>query len=111
VAGIAAWVSLEGRTYQLITYAPENVVASQESVFQQIIRSFGPLRDQAALNVQANRLNLVAIPDRMTLSDFNRRYPSVVNLNELAVINDVASPSAPLAPGTLVKRVVGTARR
>ena len=111
VAGIAAWVALEGRTYQLITYAPENVVSSQESVFQQIIRSFGPLRDQAALNVQANRLNIVAIPDRMTLSDFNRRYPSVVDLNELAVINDVASPSAPLAAGTMVKRVVGTARR
>ena len=111
VAGIAAWVSHEGRTYQLITYAPENSVASQESLFQQIIRSFGPLRDQAALNVQANRLEIVTVPDRVTLSEFNRRNPSVVDLNELAVINDVASPSTPLAPGTMVKRVVGTSRR
>ena len=111
IAGIAAWVAHEGRTYQLITYAPENAVYSQESVFQQIIRSFGPLRDAAALNVQADRLDIVTIPDRMTLSEFNRRNPSVVDLNELAVINDVANPSAPMPPGTLVKRVVGTARR
>lgn len=110
VAGIAAWIAYEGRTYQLITYAPASAVSSQESVFEQIIRSFGPLRDSAALNVQANRVNIVTIPDRMTLSEFNRRNPSVVDLNELAVINDVTGPSTPLAPGTMVKQVVGTAR-
>ena len=111
VAGIAAWVAHEGRVYQLITYAPESAVASQESVFRQIIGSFGVLRDQAALNAQPNRVDIVTVPDRVTLSEFNRRNPSAVDLNELAVINGLASPSSALAPGTLVKSVVGTARR
>lgn len=107
LAGYVAWISHDGRTFQLITYAPANAFASQQRQFQGIIGSFGPLRDQAALNAQPNRVDIVTVPDRVTLSEFNRRMPSAVAIDVLAVINDVAGPSAVLSPGMLAKRVVG----
>jgi predicted Zn-dependent protease len=106
VAGIISWVSYDGRTYQLLTYAPASAVSNHDSLFRQVVRSFGPLRDQAALNVRPNRINIVTLPDRLTLSEFNRRMPSAIQVDELAVINDVPSASTALPPGTLVKRVV-----
>jgi predicted Zn-dependent protease len=106
VAGIIAWLSYEGRTYQLLTYASEASVSRQDSVFRQIVRSFGPLRDESALNARPNRINIITVPDRLTLAELNRRMPSAVPVEELAVINDVASASTALAPGRLVKRVV-----
>jgi predicted Zn-dependent protease len=110
IVGIGEWVSHGGRTYQLVTYAPANAFSSQEPALRNIINSFGPLRDAAALAVQAKRLDIVTISERQTLTDFNRRLPSAVNIDELAVINELAGPSAVLAQGSLAKRVVaGTA--
>lgn len=110
IVGIGGWVSHGGRTYQLVTYAPANAFNSQERTLQNIITSFGPLRDSAALSAQPKRLDIVTISERQTLTDFNRRLPSAVNLDELAVINELPGPSAVLAQGTLAKRVVaGTA--
>ena len=107
IAGYAAWIQHDGRTYQLITYAPANSFAAQERTFQQVIRSFGPLRDQAALSAQPSRVNIVQVTERQTLSEFNRRMPSAVNLETLAVINEVSGPSAVLAQGMLAKQIVG----
>jgi predicted Zn-dependent protease len=109
VGGIAGWISHGGRTYQLLTYTSAAALAAQDDTFRQVINSFGPLRDQAALNVQPKRLDIVTIPERLTLSEFNRRMPSAVPIEELAVINEVTGPSAVLAQGTLAKRVVGSA--
>ena len=109
LAGIGGWISHGGRTYQLLTYTSAQGLSAQDRTFQQIIESFGPLRDQSALNVQPKRLDIVTVPERLTLNEFNRRMPSAVAIEELAVINEVAGPGAVLAQGSLAKRVVGAA--
>jgi hypothetical protein len=43
----------------------------------------------------------------MTLGEFARRYPSTVDLETLALINQVEGAEARLAAGAEVKRVVG----
>jgi predicted Zn-dependent protease len=109
LGGIGSWISHGGRTYQLLTYTSAAALSSQSGTFRQIIESFGPLRDQAALNVRPKRLDVVTVPERLTLNEFNRRMPSAVSIEELAVINEVTGPSAVLAQGSLAKRVVGPA--
>ncbi len=43
----------------------------------------------------------------MTLAEFNQRYPSAVSIEDLAIINQVDSPSSQLAAGTLAKQIQG----
>ena len=69
------------------------------------IASFRRLTDRTALNVQPNRIEIVHIDRGMALQSFNARYPSVIDLAELALINQMA-PSTIMPAGTLVKRVV-----
>jgi hypothetical protein len=44
------------------------------------------------------------------VAEFNRRYPSTIKVEEVALINGVAGPSETLRPGRLYKRVVGGAK-
>jgi predicted Zn-dependent protease len=109
LGGVGGWISHDGRTYQVLTYTSATGLAAYADAFRQVIESFGPLRDRAALAVQPKRLDIVTVQERQTLGEFNRRMPSAVNMDELAVINELAGPSAILTPGTLAKRVVGGA--
>jgi predicted Zn-dependent protease len=109
LGGIAGWISHGGRTFQLLTYTSAAALSAQDGTFRQIIDSFGPLRDQSALNAQPKRLDIVTVQERLTLTEFNRRLPSAVGLEELAVINELAGPSSVLPAGSLAKRVVGPA--
>ena len=111
VAGIIAWLSSRGPDVpvaDLYARKPRCRVRTRSSS-----RSSGA-SDRFAIrrrsNARPNRINIVTVPDRLTLSEFNRRMPSAVDVNELAVINDVPSASTALAPGTLVKRVVAGGR-
>jgi predicted Zn-dependent protease len=108
LGGVGGWISHGGRTYQLLAYTSATALSSQEGTFRQVIDSFGPLRDQAALNVQPKRLDIVTVQERQTLTEFNRRLPSAVAIEELAVINELPGPSSILAAGSLAKRVVGS---
>ena len=42
----------------------------------------------------------------MTFAEFVKRYPSTVEIGELAIINE-ATPETTLEKGRLVKRVIG----
>ncbi len=65
------------------------------------------MTDPKRLDVPVARIQLALVPGDMTLVEFQRRYPSVISIDELAIINGTA-PDQPLAPGRLVKRVVAT---
>lgn len=106
VTGVASFVSLGGRTYQVLAYSPSQRFGLYQGVFQQSVGTFGPLNDPQALAVQPDRVRLVRLDRAMTLAEFNQRYPSTVRIEELAVINQVQGPGAVLPAGTLVKRVV-----
>ena len=61
---------------------------------------------RAALAVQPRRLSITRAPRAMTLGEFATQYPSGVPLEELAILNGLAS-TATLSTGQLVKRIVG----
>jgi predicted Zn-dependent protease len=106
LAGFAAFLQHNGNTYQLLEYTGSNLLQSYDQVFRSVARSFAPLTDQSILNVRPNRIDVVRLQSPMSLTDFNRRNPSAVSMNELVLINQVASATAVLPAGSYVKRVV-----
>lgn len=104
--GLAAFLSYGGQTYQLLTYAPAGQFGRYDRALRQAIGSFAPLTDPRILAVQPNRIDVVRLERNLTLAEFNRRYPSVVPLEEVAILNQVQGPESRLAAGTLAKRVV-----
>ena len=70
------------------------------------MESFRPETDRRLLDVQPKRLEIVTLPDAMTLEEFARQYPSTVDLSTLGIINQ-ADAATGFAAGDEVKRVVG----
>jgi predicted Zn-dependent protease len=106
VAGVAAFVHFENRTYQILTYTPAQLLQRYDQVFRSAIGSFDRLTDSRALNVQPNRISIVRPSQAMTLADFNSRYPSRIDIAELALINMLEGPTSRIPAGTPIKRVV-----
>jgi predicted Zn-dependent protease len=104
--GIVAFIAHGGAVYQIITYAPVNAYPSYEAVFQQTIAGFAPLSDPQALNVQPARMRVVRTTETMTLNQFNQRFPSSIPMDELTILNQLASPDSPIPAGTMVKQIV-----
>jgi predicted Zn-dependent protease len=106
VEGMAAFISHENRTYQIIGFTPARGLSRYDRVFSASIGSFSRLTDPTALNVQPNRITIVRINESMTLAEFNARFPSRIPLDELAVINGLAGPNTRLPAGARVKRII-----
>jgi predicted Zn-dependent protease len=104
--GIAAFVELEGRVYQILGYAPAQRWSRHQAAVNRAIGSFDRVTDRRVLDVQPARLSLVNVPSGMTVAEFARRYPSTVSVQTLALINGVSDPNQPLRD-RLAKRVVG----
>ena len=107
VQGLVTFVSYNGNTYGLLGYTPSGKLSQYDGVFRQTMSSFSELRNQAALSVKPARVELVKLPREMTLEQFNAQYPSSIPINELAIINEIASPTTPIPAGQTVKRVTG----
>ncbi len=104
LGGLVSYVSYGGNTYQLLAYTGATKLNAYDATFRQIIGSFSQLSDPAALNVQPKTIDLVKLPSRMTLAQFNQRYPSSIPVEEVAIINGVETDTQ-LEAGRLVKRV------
>jgi predicted Zn-dependent protease len=107
VQGLVTFISYSGNTYGFIGYTPAGKLSAYDNVFRQTIGSFGPLRNQAAMNVKPARVELVKLPRSMTMEQFNSQYPSSIKLEELVIINEVESSTTMLPAGRIVKRIVG----
>jgi predicted Zn-dependent protease len=105
VRGIVAHISFRGRTYQMLAYTPQSRFTTYGQLFERIIGSFEDVTDPAILNVQPNRIDVIAVPQRTTLAEFAARHRSVIPLAELARINQL-DPTATLEAGMLIKHVV-----
>jgi predicted Zn-dependent protease len=105
VRGVVAHIAHGGRIYQLVGYTPQPRFAGYERVFARILGSFATLTDPAILGVQPNRIQVVRLPEAMTLEAFSRRYESAIPLTELALINHAAGPETRFPAGSLLKRV------
>ena len=104
--GEAAFISYGGATYQILAYTGTDKFRSYDPAFRRTIGSFRHLTDQAALNAQPMRVELVKLARAMTLEQFNRQYPSSVPIEQVALINEVEVGGS-FASGETVKRVVG----
>lgn len=105
VQGLAGFFEHRGQVYQVIGYTPAQRFGSYSNEFQRALGSFAPVSDPSILNVQPNRVDVIQVPQAMTLTEFNQRYPSTVSLDELALINQLSGPSATIPRGTMVKQV------
>lgn len=103
--GVAAFIAHGGHVYQIIGYSPIGVYATYEGTFQSSVRSFAPLTDPQVLNVQPNRVSIVRTTESMTLAQFQQRFPSIIEIGELAILNQVSGPETLLPAGSLIKRV------
>jgi predicted Zn-dependent protease len=106
VQGFAAFVDYDGRVYQLLGYTSQPRWSNYESGLMQAIKSFDRLTDSRLLSVQPQHLKIVTINRNMSLTEFNRQYPSGASLEVLALINQVESDGQ-LRAGQQVKRVIG----
>lgn len=104
--GIAAFVEDRGRVYQILGYTPENRWRNYESTLSSTLATFQRVTDPRLLQVTPKKLDVVTVPSSMSLEEFSRRYPSTVDMETLAIINQ-ADPGTRFAAGTEVKRVVG----
>ncbi|HWK90409.1 MAG TPA: M48 family metalloprotease [Longimicrobium sp.] len=105
ITGMVAFIEHGGHTYQVLAYTPAQAFSRYEPAFRRVIGSFDQVSDPAVLNVRPNRMDIVRTDRPMTLAEFNRRYPSVISLPELAILNQVANEAAVL-PAGMVKRVI-----
>jgi predicted Zn-dependent protease len=108
VAGIVAHIEHRERVYEIVSYATAGAFARYERVLGAVIGSFDAVTDPKILNVEPRRIDVVALKQAMTLSQFNETYPSSVPLQTLALVNQAPSPTARLDAGALVKRIVGS---
>jgi len=107
IAGIVSFISYGGQTFGILGYSAGQQFNAYEGAFRQTIESFGQLRNQAALSVKPNHVELVRLPRAMSLNEFNQQYPSTIPLAELAIINEVSHAAEPIPQGRILKRVTG----
>jgi len=107
IGGIAAFVTLADNTWQILAFTPADKLRGYESAFRNSIGSFARLTNKAALARQPNRLAIVRLPRAMSLAEFDRTHPSVIPIEELAIINQVAGPGSMMPAKFHAKRVVG----
>ena len=106
IGGVAAFISYDNRTYQILAYTPAQLLQRYDRLFRSALGSFDRLTDSRALNRQPDRISIVRPTQAMTLTEFNRRYPSAIDIAELALINQLEGGSSRIPAGTPVKRVV-----
>jgi predicted Zn-dependent protease len=106
VRGIAGFIDFDGRTYQILSYSPAGGFAANEVAFQRTLTSFRRLTDPQALAARPNRIAAVRVPQTMSIAEFHQRFPSVIPVDEVALINQAESPAAILPAGTFAKRVI-----
>ena len=107
--GMVLFVEHRGAVFQLLGYAPEGAWASRQAAVQGTLRSFEPLTDPAALNVQPQRLTILKLDRRTTMEALVGQRSSPASEATLAIMNQVELQT-PLESGRLVKWVVGPAQ-
>jgi predicted Zn-dependent protease len=107
IQGLAAFFTYNGATYQVLAYSPAERYNNYANTFRSALGSFAPVTDSRILNVQPNKIDVITLPQAMSLAQFAQRYPSSIPLAELAIVNQVEDPNAQIPAGTPLKQVAG----
>lgn len=106
LGGHAAFIAHGEHVYRLLAFTPTDQLSRHDSAFRKTIGSFARLTERKALDRQPDRIAIVRAPRTMTLTSFNAQYPSVIDIERLALINQLSGPEVTIPAGTRVKRVV-----
>jgi len=104
--GSVLFVEHGGAVFGLVGYAAEARWPTYQVSVERALRTFQPLTDPAALNVQPQRLDIVTLEGRTTIEALARQRPSPASAAVLSLINRIEL-QASLGPGRLIKWVVG----
>ncbi|MBN1238987.1 MAG: M48 family metalloprotease [Gammaproteobacteria bacterium] len=107
VRGYVSHIAHGGAVYQLVGYAPGGAFDRRARILEDIVTSFEPVTDREILDIQAPRIDIVELPEAMSLTEFARRYPTPISIEQLALINQVSDPNATIPAGRRLKQVVG----
>ncbi len=104
--GRVAFAEQDDNVLQLMALSDKRQWTTYEDAFFDSLTSFSRLRDRRYLEVDAARIDVVTLPRAMTLAEFHERFPSTIDLDEVAILNH-AYPDTRFERGAQVKRVVG----
>ena len=106
LVGAVSFVEAGGRVYQLLGFAPQGRFRGYADEIGRAMESFHRLSSREIGRVDPWRVDVVKIDAPMSLRDFDRRYPSTIPLERVALLNNVELNTT-FAAGDSVKRVVG----
>ena len=104
--GNAVFVEYGNNVYRILAYGTEATWANNQEAARRALSSFAPLTDPALLSVQPQRISLITLDRRTTITELARQKRSPVPVATLSLINQVEE-NTPLEPGRVVKWVVG----
>ncbi len=106
VGGVAAFIMLDNTTFQILAFSPADKQGTYNNSFLSTINSFARLTNKTALAKQADRITIMQTDQPMNLSTFDQRYPSVVDIKILGLINQIYTPQTIIPAHTRMKRIV-----
>ncbi len=104
--GRVAFIAKDDRVFRILTYSKSGSWRAYSRGLAEALGSFEPLKDRRYLEIKPRSIDVVKLEAAMSLADFNRKYPSTVDLATLAILNHVPENGS-FAAGARVKRVVG----
>ena len=104
--GAVAFVSHQNQVFQIMGIGSPDGWTRDGTRIRDVLGTFAQVNDPAVLNVQPSRIEIIRVPDAMTLEQFYSRYPTSLELDEVAQINR-RSPGELIPAGTLMKHVEG----
>lgn len=106
LGGLIAFVDYDGKIIAMIAASAQAAWQGKADAVATSFASFRKIGDAELAKVEPMRVKLATLPSDMTLAEFDRVQPSVVDVKELAKLNHVAVDE-PLPKGRIVKRVTG----
>jgi predicted Zn-dependent protease len=106
LAGMVAFFETSGRTLAFIAYTAPDKLMGRDAAFRETLASFALQPEASWVNARPSRLEIVSVPRRMTLTEYNAQFASDIALDELAQINGISAETW-LDRGDTIKRVTG----
>ena len=106
LVGLAGHFNYGGQVFRLYTFTRDDKWRPYGRAMEGSAGSFKRLTQRRYLDVEPARVEIVRLDRDMTLAEFDRRYPSSIDLAKLAIVNGV-SEDARIERGTSLKQIVG----
>ena len=106
VTGLLAFIDYRGGVLAMLAVGPESTWENHSDPVAKSFASFASITDPRILKIDPMRIRIENLPREMTLKEFAKARPSVVPVDELAVLNHVDADEK-LEKGRAIKRVVG----